>query len=161
MGLEIFRNYKFQKATPMAQAYWKRKYLFDTIASRFETGVLLLSMEESAASLDRERGRRTMTGFFRILHDADPTIVRRQRQGNGNAPRRRDATPAPAPAREVRRRARRPPQPPRARNRDVMIDGVRARDWARSNLWSGGGNTSEIAYEPTGRTGPGRMDGYE
>ena len=56
-GLEEFRNYSFPPGNnSLAQAYKKRKYLFDTIyaGQGGEQGVLAL--EESARALDALRG---------------------------------------------------------------------------------------------------------
>jgi hypothetical protein len=78
-GLEGFRNFQFMNASPsLAQAYSKRKYLFDTIARRHREGdgqQAMLSQKESALSLDRERGARSMAKFYCLLHTDDDKIV--------------------------------------------------------------------------------------
>jgi hypothetical protein len=172
MGLEAFRNFKFRNttaATSVAQAFTKRKYLYDTIVQRCEPQQRL---EDAAASLDRARGTMTMTAFHRHLHAADESIVRRRRRRDDSeeeVPRRRAPPPLPAP-RPARRH-----RPPLARRRPaarrvaapnlnrpftrpaVLIDGMpaaqfRAQQDFRTQRWQGGANQY---------TGPGRLTGYD
>jgi hypothetical protein len=153
-------------------AYTKRKYLFDAIAQR-RLALEGATLEVAAASLDLERGTRTMTVFHRLLHAEDDKVVRRQ-------PKRRqqerddDATPPPGhrppPPAPYRRRApegRRPaavarrgggvaPRPPHyaERRRDIIVDGVPAAQWNPNP------NVHNIPYRNAARTAPGRLDGY-
>jgi hypothetical protein len=154
-GLEEFRNVSFRNTdapTALAQAYAKRKYLYDAIVEGCTPGE---SLQQAASSLDRARGEMSMTNFYRHLHSADGTIVRRRRRRGEEAeealPRRRPPPPmraAPHP---------RPPRPPIVRRRvmgqqhrpqlaGAMIDGIPARQWMRANTdfrnmrWQGGSN---------------------
>jgi hypothetical protein len=170
MDLERFRHSKFTRAeTSMAQAYGKRKYLFDTIRRRQQEGQTL---QESALSLDRERhveGARptTMTNFYRSLHADDDRISRRQKRQNPNPeatpPRNQRAFAAPPPQARAapQARARGPPANPynpppiggwpapfplpTPRIRGGLRDQIaQDRAWHnnRGPNWEGGGHTS-------------------
>ena len=80
-GLEEFRRYSFPPGNAsLAQAYKKRKYLFDTISGGEERQLGVLALEESARALDRRRGAVTMATFYRTLHESDTQIVRREKR---------------------------------------------------------------------------------
>ncbi len=72
-GLEAFRNVVFQDASPLTQAYAKRKYLVDYINLQQEAGKTL---EESVAALDARLGTHSLTFRLCQLQAADQTIVR-------------------------------------------------------------------------------------
>jgi hypothetical protein len=103
--LDSFRSLKFPPSqNAMAQAYGKRRYLFDHIKSLTGEGQ---TFEESAGVLDRHRARSkvTLTAYYRQLVKDDDSIVHRSKR-----PRPND-TPPPA------RRPSPPPCPPAARPR--------------------------------------------
>lgn len=160
LDLESFRNARLHEQK-QAQAYGKRKYLYDTIASRSEAqGVTLQAM---ARSLDVERVYRkeTMTAFFRFLHGGDDSIARRR-----SRPRARPAAAArvrparPHPAHAAPRTARAPaavvpPQggwpPVRPAGPAITINGLPAAVAHAQERAANG------AWESTGRTSGGRF----
>ena len=108
--LNTYRSFKFQAGdNALAQGYGKRKYLFDTIASK----ALIdgSTVEEAAVALDRVRmaEKKTVTKYYRDLLGADDCLVRRAKRPKAASPERRRIVGNPAAA------ARRPQQPARAR----------------------------------------------
>ena len=162
-GLETFRDAVFANIAALSQAYNKRKYLYDTVARRrVDEG--LPSLDSAARSLDRERGGASMPNFYKILHAADNTVVRRRkrrdRDPDATPPRRPPPPPPSPPPRPPAHRA--PPQhrqqqrqqvqqwpapfPPRVNRRARIVDEEPPFD--RRN----------IPWESTGRTSGQRVD---
>jgi hypothetical protein len=100
-NLNSYRLLDFAANRSLQQAYNKRRYMYDASLARMRRDSLA-NPRAGAASLDRERGGRTLPKFYQTLKNADITVTRRAKKRA-----RVDVTPPPLPPPP-------PPVPPRA-----------------------------------------------
>jgi hypothetical protein len=96
-GLEDYRTCGFKNSHNLGQAYRKRKYMYDKVVER-RVSHGLPTLMSAAITLDVDKGRQNLANYYKALHAADNSIVRRRKRSRGDeTPPRQVIAAPPAP----------------------------------------------------------------